>query len=150
MGTKIGKDCKVAIGAASVVGMGTWSLSGITSDSLEDTEFGDNWKTFKFGIKDGGQVTFNGLFDPADTTGQGVLKAANLDNTNLTTLRLYIDNTSYYEPCQTTSWWTASDSTNNETFPSHVNVTSYDISSDKSGLMQTSFTCKVSGCMVLV
>ena len=150
MAIKIGKDCAVKIGAATVVGMGTWSLSGITSDQLESTQFGDSWKQFKFGLKDGGQITFNGLYDPADTTGQDVLRAANLDNTNITTIRLYLDNTSYLEPCQTTSWWTASDSTNNETFPSHVNVTSYDISADKSGLMNTSFTCKVSGCMVLV
>jgi hypothetical protein len=150
MAVKIGKDCAVKLGTGSVLGMGTWSLSGITSDSLESTEFGDQWKQFKFGIKDGGQVTFSGLFFAADTTGQDVLKNANLENTNITNLRLYIDNTSYLEPCQTTSWWTASDSTNNDTFPSHVNVTSYDISADKSGLMQTSFTCKVSGCMVMV
>ena len=150
MATKLGKDCKVALGTASVVGMGTWNLSGITSDSLEDTEFGDQWKTFKFGMKDGGQVTFNGLFDPADTTGQEVLKAANLDNTNITNLRLYVDNTSYYEPCQTTGYWSPSDTTGNPTVLSHVNITSYDVSADKSGLMQTSFTAKVSGCMVLV
>ena len=150
MATKIGKDCAVKLGTGSIVGMGTWSLSGITSDSLESTEFGDNWKKFEFGIKDGGQVTFNGLFDPADTTGQDVLKAANLDNTDITTLRLYVDNTSYYEACQTTGYWTPSDSVGNDTVLSVLNVTSYDISSDKSGLMQTSFTCKVSGCMVLI
>jgi len=150
MGFKKGKDCKVTLGANSVVGMGTWSLSGITSDQLEDTEFGDEWKTYAFGMKDGGQITFNGLFDPADTTGQDVLKAANLDNTNITNLRLYVDNTSYYTPCATAGYWSPSDTTGNDTPVSHVNITSYDISADKSGLMQTSFTAKVSGCMVLV
>ena len=150
MATKIGKDCAVKLAANSVVGMGTWSLSGISSDQLEDTEFGDSWKTFKFGLKDGGQVTFNGLYDPADTTGQEVLKAANLDNTDITNLRLYVDNTSYYEPCQTTGYWSPSDTTGNPTVLSHVNITAYDISADKSGLMQSSFTAKISGCMVLI
>jgi len=147
---KIGKDAKVTLGANSIVGMGTWNLSGISSDQLEDTEFGDQWKSYLFSVKDGGQVTFSGLYDPDDTTGQDVLKAANLDNTNITTLRLYVDNTSYFEACQTTGYWSPTDTVDNLTVLSHLNVTSYDVSADKSGLMNTSFTCKVSGCMVLI
>ena len=150
MAVKIGKDCAVSIGANDVAGMGTWSLSGVSSDQLETSVFGDNWKTYEFGMKDGGQITFSGLFDPADTTGQDVLKEANLANTDLTTLRFYVDNTSYYECCATTGYWTPSDSVGNDTVLSHLNVTSWDVSADKSGLMQTNFTCKVSGCMVLV
>jgi len=153
MSTKIGRECMVSLGARAtgeVVGMGTWALNGITSDELETTEFGDSWKSYKFGLKDGGTVTFSGLCDPADTTGQDVLKAANLDNTDITNLRLYVDNTSWYEPCQTTYYWSPSDTTGNATVLSHVNVTSYNISSDKSGLIVTDFSCRVSGCMVLV
>lgn len=150
MSVKIGKDCKVTLGANTVVGMGTWNLSGITSDQLETTSFGDDWKRYEFGLKDGGQVTFNGLYDPADTTGQDELKAANLRETDITTLRLYVDNTSYFEPCQTTGYWSPSTTTGNPTQASHVNVTSYDVSSDKSGMMNTSFTAKVTGCMVLI
>lgn len=150
MGTKIGKDCKVALGTATVVGMGTWSLSGISSDQLDDSAFGDDWKKFKFGMKDGGQITFNGLYDPADITGQEVLKQANLDNSDVYNLRLYVDNTSYYEPCATTYYWSPSDTTGNPTVKSNVNITAWDANADKSGMMQTSFTAKVSGCMVLV
>ena len=150
MATKIGKDCKVTLGSNTIVGIGTWSMDGITTEQLDDSAFGDNWKKYKFGMKDGGNVTFSGLYDPADVTGQDVIKAANLDNTEITTLRLYVDNTSYYEPCRSTGWWTPTDSTGNDTKMSYLNVTSYNVSSDKSGLMQTSFTLKVSGCMVLV
>lgn len=150
MAVRIGKDCPVSLGANNVVGMGTWSLSGIASDELEKTEFGDDWKSYKFGLKDGGTVTFNGLYHPEDTTGQDVLKAANLDNTDITNLRLYVDDNSYYEPCQTTQYWSPLDTTGNPTVLSHVNITSYDVGADKSGLMTTSFTARVSGCMVLV
>jgi len=99
-GSKSGKDCKVSLGATQVLGMGTWDLNGITSEQFDNSEFGDNWKTFLFGMKDGGQVTFSGLYKPSDETGQQPLMDANLENTDITTLRLYVDNTSYFEPCQ--------------------------------------------------
>ena len=150
MAIKVGKDCKVTLGSDTIVGMGTWSVSGITADQLESSAFGDNWKTYEFGMKDGGTISFNGLYDPADTTGQEELMQANIENTDITTLRLYVDNTSYLEPCQTTGYFSPSTTTGNDTELSHVNVTSYDINSDKSGLMSVSFMAKVSGVMVLV
>jgi len=92
-----------------------------------------------------------GFLDPADTTGQQALMKANLDNTDLTSLRLYVDNTSYYEPCQTTSYFApGSLSTGQDTVYSYVNITSYDIGMDKAGLGTVSFTGKVSGVMVLI
>ena len=105
---------------------------------------------YEFGMKDGGQVTFNGLLDPADSGGQEALQRANMDNTDLTTLRLYIDSNSYYEPCQTTGYFSVFTTSSQDTIKSHVNITSYDISTDKSGLAQTSFTAKISGLMVLI
>lgn len=150
MGKKVGHLCKINLAANKIVGMGTWSLNGITADQLELTEFGDYWKTYEFGLKDGGTITFNGLFDPADITGQEVLRAGNLDNTDITNIRLYLDNTSYFEPCQTTSYWTPTDSTGNSSVLSHVNITSYDIGADKGGMMTIAFTAKVSGCMAMV
>jgi len=151
MAVKVGYKGKVALGADTIVGMGTWSMSGITADQMESSDFGDNWKQYEFGMKDGGQVSFDGLLDPADTTGQQALQKANLDNTDLTSLRLYIDNTSYYEPCQSTGYFApGSLSTGQDTIYSYVNVTSYDIGLDKSGLGTISFTGKVSGVMVLI
>jgi len=149
-GSKSGKDCKVTLGTTSVLGMGTWSLNGITSEQFDNSEFGDNWKTFLFGMKDGGQVTFSGLFKPGDVTGQDALREANLENTDITNMRLYIDDTSYFEPCQTTGYFSVvGEMTSADTQYSWVNITSYNISADKSGLMQTDFTAKVSGCFVL-
>jgi hypothetical protein len=83
MAFKSGKDCKVTLGSNTVVGMGTWSISGITADQMDASAFGDNWKSFEFGMKDGGTITFSGIADPADTTGQEALQLANLNNTDL-------------------------------------------------------------------
>ncbi len=110
----------------------------------------DNWKHFEFGLLDGGNITFSGLYDPADTTGQDALKLANVNQTDITTLRLYIDNTSYFEPCATTGYWTPANTTGNDSELSKVNCTAYTINADKGALVQTDFTLKVSGCMVLV
>jgi len=151
MAVKVGHLGKVTLGASTIVGMGTWSLSGITADQMESSAFGQNWKTYEFGMKDGGQISFNGFLDPADVTGQTALQRANIENTDLTSLRLYVDSTSYYEPCQTTYYFAPNSlSTGNDTILSNVNITSYDISMDKAGLATISFTAKVSGLMVLI
>lgn len=147
---KAGKDCKVTLAANAVTGMGTWKVGGITSDQMDTTVFDQNWKTFEFGAKDGGTVTFNGLLDPDDTTGQDVLRAAQLNNTDISDLRLYIDDTSYFEPCQTTGYFSPSNTTGNDTIPSHVNIVSQDIDADKASMVSASFSAKVSGVMVLV
>lgn len=149
MAVKVGHLGAVKLGATTVLGMGTWSISGVTADQLESSVFGDNWKTYEFGMKDGGQVTFNGFLDPADDTGQSVLQKYNMDNTDITSLRLYVDNTSWYEPNQTAGYFNNTSSTGEDTPISLVNIISYDIGTDKSGLATVSFTAKISGVMVL-
>lgn len=150
MSYRSGKDCKVTIGTNTVVGMGTWSIAGITADQIDTSAMGDNWKTFEFGMKDGGTITFDGLADPDDVTGQEELQLANIANTDMTTLRLYIDDTSYYEPCQTTGYFSPTNSTGIDTRLSWVNIVSYDINADKADVVKVSFTAKVSGMMALV
>jgi hypothetical protein len=147
---KSGKDCKVTKGANTIVGMGTWSISGITADQMDASAFNDNWKTFEFGMKDGGTITFSGLYDSSDTTGREALELANLQNTDVTDLYLYIDDTSFFVPCQTTGYHSPTNTTGNDTIVSHVNITSYNINADKADLVKIDFTAKVSGMMVLV
>lgn len=139
MAYKIGRLCKVTLGANTVVGMGTWEMSGVTTDQLETTAFGDAWKTYEYGLKDGGQITFSGLYDPADTNGQTQLRTYNENSPpdHVTSLRLYVDSTSYWTPATTGP-------------ESYVVISAYDVKADKSGMMNSSFTAKVSGKMVLV
>lgn len=145
-----GKDCSVRLGAVSVTGIGTWSLSGITADQMDASDFGDNWKSFEFGMKDGGTVSFNGLLDASDTTGQQALMYMNNENSDVTDIRLYINNTSYYIPCATAGYFSPTTTTGADTAVSHVNITSLDIGAEKSALCTVSFTAKTSGVFVLI
>lgn len=150
MSYRSGKDCAVKLGSATVVGVGTWEISGITADQIDTSAMGDNWKTFEFGMKDGGTITFNGIADPDDVTGQEQLQVANISNSDLTTLKFYIDDTSYYEPCQTTGYFSPNLTTGYDTVKSWINITSYSITADRADVVKVSFTAKVSGLMALV
>ncbi len=138
MAAKVGKLAKVMIGATNVAGMGTWSMTGLSRETLEDSEFGDDVKSFVFGLADGGTVDFNGLYDPTDTTGQLLLKTAVLNGTayasGTTGLNFYIDAASYWSISGTGTL-----------LPTKCDA----ISMDKNGLGQISFSCKVSGTMKL-
>lgn len=135
--TLVGKDAKVTIGSDKILGMGTWKMSGVKTDLLESTEFGDSWKTFQVGLKDGGDISFNGFYDKLDVSGQNALRTANENNTQVTSVRFYVDNTSYYSPTTTNPL-------------SYCYVTAYDVGADKAGLLTTSFTLKLSGKLELL
>ena len=151
MSKKIGYKGKVTVGSdATVACMGTWTLNGIKSDQIDVSALGDDWKQYMFGMKDGGDISFDGFYDPDDANGQETLRLANLYNSNLTTLKLWIDDTSYFEPCQTTGYFSPTLTTGAPTKASYVNITSYDIKKDQSSVDKTTFSGKVSGVMVLV
>lgn len=134
---RTGKNFKVTLGSDTIVGMGTVTIPGVDTELLETTEFGDEWKTFTPGLRDGGEITFNGLYDPDDSSGQTALRTANENATDVTSLRIYIDNTSY---------WTF-----NTTGPySYGNITKWEIGGDKSSLGTATFSLKVSGKLMLV
>jgi hypothetical protein len=145
-----GKDGKVTLGAHKIVGIGNWSLDGIQAEEFDASEFGDNWKKFLYGMKDGGTISFAGHYEPADHTGQQALQQANLYNSAITNLRLYLDNTSYWEPCQSAGYFSPQLTTGAPTHVSNVRVTAFNVGLDKSGLATVSFTAKVSGVMVLI
>ena len=132
-----GKNCKVTLGANKVLGMGTVALSGVDTDLLDKTEFGDDWKQWEVGLKDGGEFTFNGMYDPADATGQDVLRTANENDTQVTDIRFYVDAASYWIPKTTGP-------------ASYVYITQWNVEAAKEGMVECSFTCKISGAMELL
>jgi hypothetical protein len=150
MSKRVGKNCAVKLGSATIQCIKSWNLDGITADQIEGTVFGDNWKSYEFGAKDGGTIGFEGFLDPDDVTGQIPVMLANIGNSDITDLKLMIDNTSYYEPCATTGYFTPTITSNADTVYSYVNVTGFSINVDNAGLINISFEGKVSGCMVLI
>lgn len=137
MGFKVGSDAKVTLGSNTVVGMGNWKLEGITVDLLESTAFGDTAKQYMTGLLDYGTVSFGGLYDPADTTGQNILISAMLNNSKVANIRLYVDNTSYWTPNVT------------EVSAAGFYVQSVPIGMDKSGLGTIEFSGKCTGPWLL-
>jgi hypothetical protein len=150
MSFRDGSNFKIALGTSKIVGMGKVTVNGITADRYDSSEFGNNWKTFEFGMKDGGVLSFDGIWDPDDETGQQTLQLANLNNSDVYNLRVYIDNTSYYTPNATTGYFSPFVTTGADTIKGWVNVESWSFSGDKADLGRVQFSCKISGPMVLV
>ena len=142
MAFKAGNLAKVTLGATVIAGMANWKLSGVTVDLLESTAFGDTAKQFMTGLLDYGTVTFSGLYDPADTVGQGILISALMNNSKISVIRFYVDAASYW--CPNTSFGSGGIS------GAGILVQSVSIGQDKSGLASIDVSAKASGPFWLV
>jgi len=144
----VGKDCKVTLGANSILGMGNWSIGGGSVAELDDTEFGDDYNQILTGLITSGNVSFAGLYKADDTQGQDLIYQAFHYGSSLTDIRFYVNDTSYYTPNSTTA---AGGGLPAEAPVSNIYITGEpQITADRSGLMQISFTARVSGVMRLI
>jgi len=146
--SKLGRECKVTIGSNKILGLGTWSISGSAYAELDDTEFGDDSEQILRGLRSGGTVSFAGTYKKDDTQGQDLLKMAYWLQSDLTTLRFYVDDSSYYTPNSTTG---AGGGLPAETQVSWIQImTEPTITVDKADLAKTEFTGKIIGSMRLI
>jgi hypothetical protein len=143
MGFKVGKNAKVTLGTNTVVGMGNWSLDGITVEMLDSTAFGDEWRQFLMGVGDYGTLSFGGWWDMSDTTGQVMIDSAHKNKSKLIDIRFYVDNTSYYIPNTNV---TSSGGTDG----AGVLIQTIKIAYDKAGIGTIEFTGKCTGPMILM
>ena len=98
MATKSGRIASVRLGTYKVAGLGTWNYGGFSREVIEEDSWDLDIKKKHFGVGDAGELTFSGLYDIADTTGQDLLNSACLNSSAFThnDLRFYVDNTSYW------------------------------------------------------
>ena len=98
MTTRSGRIASVYLGTYKVAGQGTWTLGGFTREVIEEDSWDLDVKKKHFGVGDAGTLTFSGLADPDNTSGQNLLNAACLNSSLLISneLKLYIDSTSYW------------------------------------------------------
>ena len=103
MATKSGRIAKVEYNGNTVAGQGTWTLSGFTREVIEEDSWDLDIKKKHFSVGDAGTITFSGLYDALDATGQDLLNSACLNSSafsgglsNASTLNFYVDNTSYW------------------------------------------------------
>lgn len=150
MAFKVGYLGKVTLGATKVLGIGKWEYTAPSAEEHDATEFGDSWEKTLLGIKKGGSISFSGLLDPSDSTGQEVIELAAVENSQLTNMRFYVDNTSYFCANQTTGYFSPYNTTGKSTVLSYIQLNPPTIGVDKNGMATASFSGKVSGLLVLV
>ena len=148
--SKAGYLAKVTLGANKILGIGNWSIDGMSIAELDDTEFGDESTKYVLGIQDGGTITFAGNHKPGDTTGQDAILEYFDQRTQITSMRFYIDETSYYTPCATTGYLHPAFTSTANTVVSNVIMTAAPVNYDKGALGAVSFTVRVNGNMVLI
>ena len=98
MATKSGRIASVKLGTYKVAGQGTWTLSGFTREVIEEDSWDLDIKKKHFGVGDAGELTFSGLYDALDATGQDLLNSACVNSSAFTggDLKFYVDSTSYW------------------------------------------------------
>ncbi len=147
--SKVGMECRVIIGSAhTIVGMGTWTISGGSYAELDDTDFDDDDTRMLRGLRTGGTVTFTGNYKKDDTTGQDKIRDAYWLKSDLTTLQFWVDDTSYYTPNSTTA---AGGGLPAETMISHIKIlTEPNITFEKGALGTIEFEGQIEGAMRLI
>lgn len=133
MAVLYGRNAAIKLGTYSLTEMGNWAMPGMTTDMIEITPFGKNFKLKAYGLGDFGQITANGRYDITDTTGQDLMISAWKNKSTLTALRLYVNNTSY---------WTA-DITNDSSAGALVETCAIDASA--ADVVTINFTAQASG-----
>ena len=144
---KHGIHCKVVLGTHTIVGLGAWEITGGTTESVTVDEFLSSYHDVELGLITGGTFSFSGLYKKDDTTGADLIRHAFHLQSNLTTLKFYVDLTSYYAGNSTTGTGGG--------LPEGVPVSKVYITADptitaeKGGLMGISFSGIYTGAMRL-
>jgi predicted secreted protein len=80
----IGMGTKLKIGANSITKLKSISGMELSADTIESTTLdSEGWRTFVQGLKDAGEVSGSGFFNPADTDGQKAIYDAYVAGTLL-------------------------------------------------------------------
>lgn len=92
-----GKNAKVMYGSNVIAGQVEWSMSGFMQSTVETTAFGDTVKTYiAADASDPGTISFNGNYDPTDSSGQLALEAVLAAGSGLTNLYLYANTNTFW------------------------------------------------------
>lgn len=146
--SKPGSECKVTLGDNTILGLGSWSITGGSYAELDDTAFGDDSTQTLFGIRTGGNISFSGNYKKDDTQGQERIKEAYWAKSDLTDLRFYVDDVSYYTPNSTTQ---AGGGLPEGVQVSQIRIfTEPNYTVDKSGLVTVDFSGVLNGAMRLI
>lgn len=92
-----GKAGKVMYGSVVVANMVEWSISGMTVATEDVTPFNATIKSFVAAeAGDPGTISFNGFYDPTDTTGQIAIAALCSPGLGVNNLYLYANVSTFW------------------------------------------------------
>lgn len=128
--TESGRYASVKLATTLVPLMGTWTLS-INQEEIDTSSFGSVWGSADVGMAKW-SGSFAGHFDGDDATQESLL-AAQIAGTLLGTLRLYTDNTTFWEAESTTQ--------------GGARLTSIEIVADKSAVNAITFNFSGTGAI---
>jgi predicted secreted protein len=100
MSTYNGRNATVKYGTYTIAEFASWSLD-LSNDEIDTTSFGSTWKKSDVGMR-GWSLSVDGHYDPSDATGQAMIEAQWAAGNLVSTIKVYVDNTSYWVPDITT------------------------------------------------
>lgn len=128
--TESGRYASVKLGSTLIPLMGQWTLN-ISQEEIDTSSFGTVWGSSDVGMAKW-SGSFSGFFDGDDATIETLLGNM-ISGTLMGTLRLYTDNTAYWE-AQTTS-------------SGGARLTSIEITADKAAVNSITFNFSGSGAI---
>jgi len=137
MTTYNGRNALITVDSDTVAEMASWSLD-LSNDEIDTTAFGSTWKKSDVGMR-GWSLSISGHYDPSNTLGQGIIEAAWAAGSLLSSVRAYVNASSYWTPDWTT------DVTN-----AGGRVTSYALNQAHDAVAGISFTLSGSGPITYV
>ena len=136
MATKNGRNATVKYGIYTIAELASWSLD-LSNDEIDTSAFGSTWKKSDVGMR-GWSLSVSGHWDPTDSTGQAMIEAAWAGGSLINTIKMYVDNTSYWIPDVTTD------------SAAGGRVTSYAVNQAHDAVAGISFTLSGSGPITFV
>ena len=139
--TLSGSFQKVTLGATSkVLGVGKYTITGMTRKTVDASEFGVDIDIFEFGSADGGTIQLTDVsFDPTDpqqvTLMNCVQNGTKLINSTTSGIRFWLNSTSYMTV---------------GTSGTILMTSAGKVEADRNGMAKTSFEGKVSGAFMLI
>ena len=100
MSTYNGRDATVKYGTYTVAEMASWSLD-LSNEEIDTTAFGSTWGKSDVGMRKW-SLSVSGHYDPSDSTGQSAIETAWAGGSLINSIKVYVDNTSYWIPDVTT------------------------------------------------
>lgn len=137
--TLSGSFMKVTLGATSkILGVGKYSISGLSRKTVDASEFGVDIDIFEFGSADGGTISLSDVsLDPSDpqqtTLRQCVEQGIKLINSVTSGIRFWLNSSSYMTI---------------GTSGTILMTSGGKVEADRNGMAKTSFEGKVSGAFM--